>query len=126
MLSNLYYVVFLFWFSSFCVPDHACLSGLFNFALPFRYSLPFQNAKFTPVFDGAGFHFIRLYRFVRVLFFFSFIFFLFCHIVSHSVLFYDLFIIAFAPTIHRLHVNKAVMIMVVLVCSTYEIKAYHL
>ena len=40
-----------------------------------------------------------------------FIFFISCHIVCLSLLFYELFVLAFVSTIHRLHINRAGMIV---------------
>jgi hypothetical protein len=61
--------------------------------------------------------------------FFSFIFFLSCHIVCLCVLFDDLFILAFASTLYRFAYTRGRHVhyrMVVRFTITYAISAYHL
>ena len=97
------FVLFFFVLCTLSYPFHWTL----HFVLPFRYFLPFQNAKFIPVFDGAVFLLcICLFVLIVLFIIFAFLFYLFCHIVCLSVLFYDLFILAFVSTIHRLHINR--------------------
>ena len=92
--------------------------------------LPLQSTKFTPVFN-EGHHFLYMFACVDsfIYMFFSFIFFLSCHIVCLCVLFDDLFILAFVSTVYcftYIRDRRGRYRMVVRLKTTYVISVCHL